>query len=232
VLVIVCPTSPCRFRQGEVIRLEINFTAAKAGYGLNDGVQTGDGLALRQSGRDWFTAAPSDCVGDPLEGSTVGMNGSGISGTPPLLPGKPRSLPVELNQWIRFGCPGKYQITAQSSRAFWGAYAAPASRRQLTLVSNPMDIEIVPADTQWQKEQLARILPELPAPGAEYSAFAKAAVRALGYLGSDDALREIRKRVSDGPFTYDFIKQNTWYVLEWEMARLELLRHKALPGRR
>src|ERR1017187_4617436 len=37
VLVIVCPTSPCRFRQGEVIRLEINFTAAKAGYGLNVG---------------------------------------------------------------------------------------------------------------------------------------------------------------------------------------------------
>jgi hypothetical protein len=73
-----------------------------------------------------------------------------------------------------------------------------------------MDLEIVPADGQWQKEQLARILPELPAPGAGYWALAKAVVRALGYLGSDDALREIRKRVSAGPFTYDFIRQNTW----------------------
>jgi len=231
VLAIGCPTSPCRFQQGEVIQLKLTFTAAKAGYGLRDGVQVGDGLALRQSGLDWFTAAPSGCVGDPLEGSTVGMNPSGIFGMPPLLPGKPFSLSIELNQWIRFGCPGKYQVTAQSSRAFGGAYAAAASQRQLTLVSNPMDIEIVPADGQWQKAQLARILPELPAPGAEYSAFAKAAVRALGYLGSDDALREIRKRISDGPFTADFRYRNTWYVLDWEMARLELLRHAALPGR-
>jgi hypothetical protein len=48
-----------------------------------------------------------------------------------------------------------------------------------------IDIEIVVADAPWQKEQLARILRELPAPGARYPASAGAAVRALSYSGTD-----------------------------------------------
>jgi hypothetical protein len=220
-----CPVSPCRFRQGEVIQLKLNFTAARAGYAVQATT-----VALRERGMDSFTAAPAGRIGDPLEGSRVWMNPSGMFGMPPLLPGEPFSVPVELNQWIRFGGPGKYQVTAQSSRTFWIA-DAPGARRQQTLVSNPMDIEIVPADAQWQKEQLALILPELPAPAAGYSALAAAAVRALGYLGSDDALREIRKHLAAGPNANDTTQGNYSYPLEWEMARLELLRHAAFPGR-
>ena len=76
------------------------------------------------------------------------------------------------------------------------------------------------------------IVPELPAPGATFSAQTRAAVRALGYLGSDDALREIRKRISEAPLTQDFRRQNGSYLLEWEMARLELLRRAASPPHR
>jgi len=226
-----CPASPCRFHQGEVIHLELYFTAAKAGYAVQDGRQVGDGLSLRSSGRESFTATPSDCVGDPLEGSTIMMNGSGIFGTPPLLAGEPFFPPfsVEINQWIRFGCTGKYQITARSTRCYWKANQAVAFQHPQALVSTPMDIEIVPADAEWQREELARILPELPSPGAPWSARATAAVRALAYLGSDDALREIRRRISDEPFTSDFRQQNYPYLLEWEMARLELLRHESRP---
>jgi hypothetical protein len=160
------------------------------------------------------------------------MNSSGIFGTLPLLPGKPFSVLVEIDQWIRFGCPGKYRVTARSTRVYWIADRAVAFQHPQTIVSKLMDIEIVPADAEWQKEQFARILPELPDPGAEYSALAKAAVRALGYLGSDNAVQEIRKRVPDGPFTQDFRQQNASYLLEWKMARLELLRRAALPSRR
>ena len=103
---------------------------------------------------------------------------------------------------------------------------------QIHLVSNPMDIEIVPADAEWQKEQLARVLAALPAPGAGYSVRAAAAVRALGYLGCDDALREIRRRVPEnGPFPQDFMQQNEHYLLWWEVARLELRRHATVPER-
>jgi hypothetical protein len=232
VLSLRCPASPCRFRQGEVIHLELYFIASKAGYIVQDGRQVGDGLSVRDSGRESFTATPSDCVGDPLEGSTIAMNGSGIFGAPALVPGKAFSVSVELNQWVRFGCPGKYQVTSRSTRVYWNAAASMAFQHPQTIVSTPMDIEIVPADTEWQKEQLARILPELPAPGAGFSARAKAAVRALGYLGSDDALREIRKRVPDGPFSFDFRQQNAFYLVDWEMARLELLRRTTSPGRR
>jgi hypothetical protein len=226
-----CPRSPCRFRQGEVIRLNLDFTASTTGYSVQDG-WVGDGLSPRSSGRESFTVTPSDCARDPLEGSTIGMNGSGIFGVPPLLPGKPLSVLVELNEWIRFSCTGKYQVTAQSTRAYWKADEAVAFQHPQTLASKPVEIEIVPAEAEWQKQQLAHILPELPAPGAPYSAQAKAALRALGYLGSDDALREIRKHVSEAPMTADFRERNALYLLEWEMARLELLRRAASPPHR
>jgi hypothetical protein len=70
VLSLRCRASPCRFHQGEVIHLALDFTAAQAGYAVQDGRQVGDGLGLRSSGRESFTATPSDCVGDPLEGSS------------------------------------------------------------------------------------------------------------------------------------------------------------------
>lgn len=220
-LTIGCPTSPCRFRQGDVIQLKLTFTATRTGYGMH----AADGL--RSRGLDSFTADPSNCVADPLEGSTVWMNPSHIFGVPHLSPEYPFSVTVELNQWIRFGCPGKYQIIAQSSRVFRES-GTPSEQRQQTLVSQPIDIEIVVANAQWQKEQLARILPELPSPGARYSASASAAVRALGYLGSDEALEEIRTRISYASFTSDFRNQNDAYLLDWEMARLELLRQAEL----
>jgi hypothetical protein len=232
VLALHCTNSPCRFRQGEVIHLKLSFTVSTTGYSVQDGLQVGDGLATRQSGREWFTATPGDCIADPLEGSTIGSVGPGIFGTPPLLPGRPFSVLVELNQWIRFGCPGKYQLTAQSTRTYWKAEEAMAFQHPQAIVSQAMDIEIVPADAAWQQEQLARIIPELPSPGAAYSAQAKAAVRALGYLGSDDAMREIRKHISEAPLTQDFRQQNAFSLVEWEMARLELLRRAAAPPRR
>jgi hypothetical protein len=223
-LTLSCPTAACRFRQGEVIQLKFTFTATRTGYGMH----AADGL--RQRGLDSFTATPSNCVADPLEGSTVWINPSHIFGVPHLFPEEPFSVTVELNQWVRIGCPGKYQISAQSSRVFRES-GSPLEERQQRLVSKPIDIEIVVADAQWQKEQLARILPELPSPGAGYSAPAAAAVRALGYLGSDEALREIRTRISYAPFTSDFRNQNNSYLLDWEMARLELLRQAALLPR-
>ncbi len=57
------------------------------------------------------------------------MVGPGITGAPPLWPGEPFSVTVELNQWIRFGCPGKYRVTARSTRAYWKADGAAAFQR-------------------------------------------------------------------------------------------------------
>jgi hypothetical protein len=220
-LALVCPVSPCRFRLGEVIQLSLSVTATEVGYS----VEARDGL--RERDLESFTAAPSDGVSDPLEGIGAVMNPSGIYSKLPLVPGKPFSVGVELNQWIRFGRPGKFQVTARSSRVFPGEYGV-----RFQIVSDPMDVEIVPADAQWQKEQLARILADLPAPGAGYSVRAAAAVRALGYLGSDDALREIQKRIPENwPFPRDFEQQNEHYLLWWEVSRLELRRHATVPER-
>jgi hypothetical protein len=87
-LALVCPVSPCRLRQGEVIQLKLNFINAKAGYAVQATT-----VGLREREMDSFTAAPSGLVGDLLEGSRVWMNGSGIFSTPPLLPGEPFSVP-------------------------------------------------------------------------------------------------------------------------------------------
>jgi hypothetical protein len=214
-LALVCPVSPCRFRLGGVIQLNLSVTATRLGYG----VEAYDGL--RERDLESFAAAPSDGASDPLEGMMVAMNPTGIVSTAPLAPGKPFSVGVELNQWIRFGRPGKFQVTARSSRVFPGEFGV-----RFHIVSNPMDIEIVPADAEWQKEQLERVLAALPAPGAGYSVRAAAAVRALGYLRSDDALREIQKRLPEKwPFPQDFMQQNEHYLFGWYLARLELRRH-------
>jgi hypothetical protein len=217
-----CPRSPCRFQQGEVILLKLSFVAAGAGYS----VKADGGESLRQRGWETFTAQAQGGVGDPLEGSSVVPNSSGIFDTPRLIPRRPFDVRAELNQWIRFGRPGTYRVTARTSRVFRGDFQE-AIKAPTYVESDPLDIEIVPADPGWQRAQLVAILAELPRPGAAYSANSSAAVRALSYLGSEDALVEIRKRLPDGLLSEEFVRENPSNVFGWEMARLELLRHPA-----
>ena len=66
-----------------------------------------------------------------------------------------------------------------------------------------MKVEIVAAEPEWQRQQLERIVRELPASLGPLTRSQKAAVRALTYLGSDEALGEIQKRLQAGGSAMD-----------------------------
>ena len=230
-----CPASPCRFRQGEVISIDLVFTAATSGYGVLLGYTERLIFEL-----DRFTVMPSEGASDPQKGCMVAMGvpGGAYSLTPKPLgsDGTPIVLSLELNQWIRFDKPGKYRVTARSSRARMidpPVFPWLRSNGQIDLVSSPVEVEIVPPDAEWQREQLARIRGQLPITAAAETESQRAAVRALAYLDTDDAMREIGKRIPGDawPYPADFVEQYSGYLIYWELARLELLRHVPGPGR-
>ncbi len=219
-----CFRSECRFQQGEVIRVRLSIWATAPGYTV-DGI---DGS--RGRGREGFLAEPIGEVSDPLHGAMEVMTTVGPSSMLPLTPGNPFQIQLELNHWLRFGLPGVYQVRVTSSRVSrQGVFGAG-----IRLTSDPLRIEITPPDPKWQKEQLARIIGDLPKPDDwRRSTYSADAIRALAYLASssEDALREIRQRVTETrPLPQERSRLYEWYSVEWEMARLELLRHKSTPG--
>jgi hypothetical protein len=85
-------------------------------------------------------------------------------------------------------------------------------------MSNSIEVEIVPAEPEWQRRQLERILQVLPPVQLRLTAPQKAAVRALTYLGTAEALEAIQNRLAAGSSSMD---------LTWRFARSFLLQMTA-----
>jgi hypothetical protein len=216
-LVLTCPASPCRFRLGELIPIELNFRtdapddiiSSSPRYGilnlLNGHTERFDlGWNI-----ETFTADPADGVVDPAGADAAGIivAGSWNNGLDPI--GKSATkVTFELNEWLYFERPGRYKVAATSRRVCpigraprgwnWKDCLEAAS-------SGPIEIEITAADPAWQRQQLERIVRELPA---------EKAVRELTYLGTADALAEIRKNLEAG---------GSAMGLSWQRARMFLL---------
>jgi hypothetical protein len=93
---------------------------------------------------------------------------------------------LNLNQRIRFDQPGAYHVSVIS----------PQLASQLK--SNEIALQIIPADSQWQGEQLARIcsvLDAIPPPRFGENEARQSAIRNLCDLGTEDATREIARRL-------------------------------------
>lgn len=92
----------------------------------------------------------------------VGMGGSFLSGGPQYLSSKPIQARTDLQRWYRFQKPGHYALT-MTSRAVWRTKSAEEGGGQdsLTLESNSVEFDILPADTSWQADEMRRILSEL-----------------------------------------------------------------------
>lgn len=60
-------------------------------------------------GREEFLVSPKEGTSDPL-GVRKSVGGSEIAGVVVL--GKPWSMDVDLNQWVRFERPGRYRVRA------------------------------------------------------------------------------------------------------------------------
>ena len=176
--------SPCNFRQGESIWLDLDFTAStpntyKILTNYND----------RDVAREEFFVTPQEGASDPVApyDRLVSVMGGSFAFHLQPLSETPVTIRLNLNQWIRFDRPGTYHVSVISPRL--------ASRPQ----SNEIEIKIIPADPAWQQEQLARIrevLDAIPAPRFGELEPRQNAIRELCNLGTADAAREIARRLN------------------------------------
>jgi hypothetical protein len=178
-----------RFRQGELIRLELAFASS-----LPDTYYL-DAATYDRSGRleiDDFHIDPQGGASDPLYDYfhfRAGFMGGGLR-TTPKLEAKPYVVTADLNEWYRFDRPGRYRLYVTSSRV--GRSRFGGGRAPLPVTSNVIEFDIVPADATWAKQTLAQATSVLDSHDrrADY----RAACRTLRFLGTEDAVREMAKR--------------------------------------
>ena len=183
-----------KFRQGEIITLELGYGAdpeATAKRFPDDPDQPG--LAVKR-----FELSPRTGVVDPLRDylSTVG----GWSGVPP------RMFPfvkaggswaaAAMNEWFRFDRPGKYRldVLAYAVRSRHEAYSLRPDSAP-TLRSNTLEFEIVPADGAWQAATLQRALTLIET--KSYDEQQQQGCRILRFLATPEAVDKMVEHYAD-----------------------------------
>jgi len=186
------------FRCGEVIPLDLTFTSTTPErYQIN--MATYD-----RSGRmsyEQFLLDPQNGTSDPLQlyfNSAWGFLGGGLTGFKFLSP-SPTTIQLDLNEWARFDQPGTYRLTVVSQRVNDTRASDNPYGGTIELKSNPIELRIIAADAAWQQVQLKQIKEALsrgtPSNGDARTDPQQAALRALRYLGSADAARELARRL-------------------------------------
>lgn len=190
-----------KFRQGEIIGLEMSFSSnATEKYDL-------DAATYDRSGRlhlDTFYLTPDTGVVDPLSAyfnNGLGFFGGGIRSIP-RLGLKPYLVKLELNEWYRFDRPGQHRLYVASPRISlknkWGTRSAD----QLIVTSNVIEFEIVPAEGAWQEQAFQKAARAIAV--KEESDARRQACRVLRFLGTKAAAREMINRYSETDDTCSF----------------------------
>jgi len=190
-----------RFRQGEIVRLELSFSSRVAKTFILDNAN------YDRSGRleiDSFVLDHEDGTADPLydyfNSGLFGFMGGGLRGMPELSD-KPEVVTAELNEWIRFDKPGHYRLYVVSGRV--GRKRDPDDRygdRSSANVSNVIEFDIVPADEKWATQKLNEAKAVLGKPDGDH----RAACRTLRFLGTMAAASEMVRRVRGSDHNCDF----------------------------
>jgi hypothetical protein len=189
-----CPASSAQFRMGEAIPLDLVFTATTPKrYEVNM-------AAYDRSGRmsfEAFEVAPRQGTRDPLAiyfASGVFLGG-GLA-THRFLSEAPETIHLDLNEWVSIDRPGIYRVSVTSHRVADVRASQEPAGKEIALKSNQIVLEILPASPEWQRAKLLEIRARLS--GKPSSAFTPndprlGAAKALRYLGSEDAAREMAR---------------------------------------
>ncbi len=202
-------TAPkAEFFAGEVIPLELAFTASRARTFLADS-RLYDRVG-RMNYIEEFIAAPASACEDPLAGLSAGQGAmGGLSGGPVVLSEQPFAFERVLNEWVRFRRPGTYRVYAISRRVSQvdvpgktdSDLPLPARGAAVELVSNILTLEIRPAPPAWVARQIdaAKKILDAPAPAADQGPKQwLGAIRVLRFLVSPDAAAELVRRLTAG----------------------------------
>jgi len=186
---------------GQVIELELSFTSAKPkAYQI-------DMATYDRSGRlnaETFAIKPAAGWEDPLElyfHSWSGFIGGGLRGFD-VLSAKPTVIHLQLNEWVQFARPGQYRVTVTSGRVsrlshqFFG-------RGGIRVASNELLLTIAPATPEWQGQTLQSAVAALDGP--KEADQRKEAIKALRYLGTPAAAREMADRLNEPDLSWDYV---------------------------
>jgi hypothetical protein len=101
------------FHVGEVIRLELSYSATGTGFQASTASYDRSG----RLGIEQYVIEPQTGWDDPLKSySSSGFIGGGFSSSQPLS-AKPYIVRRDLNEWVRFTHAGRYRLIVVSTRA-------------------------------------------------------------------------------------------------------------------
>ena len=196
-----------KYRQGEVITIEMLFTSS-----LPDTYRL-DARTYDRSGHleaDTYHVEPEAGTSEPLKDYLNGMFGGSMGGLvpgPPTLETKPYVIAQTLNEFVRLDQPGVYKLYVTNERV---GKPDPARsfgfRETFKSTSNTIQLEILPADNKWKKQQLQEALTKIDS-GQETER--GAACRTLRFLNTTDAEAEMISRFRgagcDGDFRFGLL---------------------------
>lgn len=161
-------TGRAEFHVGEVILLDLLFVA-----GTPNAYERNGGIALPEHYPmpDTFLVEPHEGWADPLgdyreplfkamHSGHFTFAGGGLSAKH-ILGAEPYVFSLILNDYVRFSRPGRYALQVQDS----GVTSVMTQQRMLpehlVLTSNRLELVILPADSEWQHNQLQQALESL-----------------------------------------------------------------------
>jgi hypothetical protein len=199
--------SGTQFHVGETISLELGFASS-----LPE-TYVFDNASYDRSGRlqiDSFILDCADGVADPLydyyHKSLGFFMGGGLRGIGALST-KPEIVNYDLNEWLRFDKPGKYRLYVISHRLGKGK-AYHQENTPIEPASNIIQLEIIPADREWEQRTLseaAKLLEPAPRGTSQIGENGhRSACRTLRFMGTEAAVKEMVKRFRGQETQCDF----------------------------
>jgi hypothetical protein len=191
-----------KFQTGELIPLKLSFTSSAAKkYQINM-------ASYDRSGRmnyEKFLVEPESGWSDPLQAyfaSGAFMMG-GLTNFR-FLSEEPTVISLDLNEWVRFDRPGKYRLRILSHRVGEVSGEESYAETAVELLSNELQLTIVPANKTWQEETFKKAVATLNGngtPAANVNTAAgreqdvNTALKTLRYLGTEEATKELVRQM-------------------------------------
>ncbi len=206
-LQIGAPAGRSTYRMGETIPLELMFsTSGPPQFRLD----------LFPSSRQPFwvvtldvvTVEPASGWEDPLAGFLRFcplMFQGGLDNTR-VLTADPVSVPLILNEWVRFQRPGDYSVTVRSRRVT--ATDAFSNTPQLSVESDKFPLHIIPASRDWQSQTLEdamRALSSDKSDSLEQREQRRKALDAVRFLGTEEAAHAMARLKASEPYSYELL---------------------------
>lgn len=157
-----------KFRQGEIITLELGYGADPKAAASRLAIHYDrPGLAV-----DEFQLEPRAGVVDPLRDFLASVNlWTGIGPRPaPFIEARGSWMAVDINEWFRFDKTGRYRLSVLGHLVSTG-YGASGNRPPgtATLTSNSLELQIIPADPSWQAATVQKAVALLGTNGQQAS---------------------------------------------------------------